>query len=60
MGDEFQVGDIVVSIGYTGKYVVEATTEMFCRLRYIVDNRRLTLSKRYMAKQWVKVDGRDD
>ena len=60
MGDEFQVGDIVVSIGYLGKYVVEATTELFCRLRYTEDNRRLTLSRRYMAKQWVKVDGRDD
>ena len=60
MDDEFKVGDIVVSIGYTGKYVVEAATKRFCRLRYTVDNRRLTLSRRYMAKQWVRVDGRDD
>lgn len=59
-GSEFQVGDIVMSIGYYGRFEIEVAGSQCCRLRSLRDNRRLTLSRRYMAKQWVKVDGRDD
>lgn len=59
-GSEFQLGDIVVSIGYYGRYEIEIAGPLCCRLRNPKNNRRLTLSRRYMAKQWVRVDGRDD
>ena len=60
MDDEFQLGDIVVSIGCYGRYEIEIAGRQYCRLRSLRDNRRLTLRRVYMAKQWVKVNGRDD
>ena len=59
-GSEFQVGDIVMSIGYYGRFEIEIAGQQYCRLRNLRNNSRLTLRRRYMAKQWVRVDGRDD
>lgn len=58
ISNEFNIGDTVVSIGYFGLYVVEVVGQSLIRLRKLDDtNRRLTLPKQYMAKQWVVVNG---
>jgi hypothetical protein len=59
-GSEFQVVDIVMSIGYYGRFKIEIAGSQGCCLRNLRNNNRLTLRREYMAKQWVKVDGRDD
>lgn len=61
ISNEFNIGDTVVSIGYFAPYVVEVVVQDYIRLCSLDGhNKRLTLRKQYMAKQWVVVNGSCD